>query len=221
MWAIYIQTCALPQCTKPQSGREASEKDFCPSNGELHNKGTMSTKLVRKRANDGYPNLSKSCGRCHGACGNFGTTMFTRMPKQDEIYTPKGFSRRLTQSNYGQNSVCFWPRRNDDSSTRHQQPIVDLKRKSERGQLDWICRAEQFECTICLSKRLRQSTGQYFDLHARTLTRDVQQSIRRYTTSTTTEQEGEQIITQVSNSMNSSDNDSNKDREAKRRRIDN
>ena len=89
-------------------------------------------------------------------------------------------------------------------------PIMDLKRKSERGQLDWICRAEQFVCIIHLSKRLRQSTGQYFDLHARTLTSDVQQSIRRYTTSTTTEQEREQRITQVSNSMNSSDNDSNK-----------
>ena len=30
----------------------------------------------------------------------------------------------------------------------------DLKRKSERGQLDWICRAEQFVSTIRLSKRL-------------------------------------------------------------------
>ena len=80
----------------------------------------------------------------------------------------------------------------------------DLKRKSERGQLDWICRAEQFVCTIRLSKRLRQSTGQYFELHARTLTRNVQQSIRRYATSNTSEGEVEQRIIATSNDTRSS-----------------
>ena len=95
----------------------------------------------------------------------------------------------------------------------------DLKRKSERGQLDWICRAEQFVSTIRLSKRLRQSTGQYFELHARTLTREVQQSIRRYTITTTSEEEVEQSITSTSNDTRSNSNETRREREAKRRKT--
>ena len=61
-------------------------------------------------------------------------------------------------------------------------PDNELKRKSERGQLDWICRAEQFVSTTRMTQRLKQATGQYFVLHARNLRRNVQQGITQYTT---------------------------------------
>ena len=82
-------------------------------------------------------------------------------------------------------------------------PNNSLKRKSERGQLDWICRAEQFVSTIRLSQRLKQATGQYFELHARTLRNNVQQDITQYTTRTEDTSQGTTDLNEAQQEDNS------------------
>ena len=95
-------------------------------------------------------------------------------------------------------------------------PNDDLKRKSERGQLDWICRAEQFVSSTRLSKRLKLATGQYFNIYAQQTTHNVQQEITRYTTRTATEQQGESRTHEVPHQHNDGNT---QQRDAKRQRI--
>ena len=95
-------------------------------------------------------------------------------------------------------------------------PNDDLKRKSERGQLDWICRAEQFVSSTRLSKRLKLATGQYFNIYAQQMTQNVQQEITRYTTGTATEQQSESRTHEAPHQHNDG---ITQQRDAKRQRI--
>ena len=95
-------------------------------------------------------------------------------------------------------------------------PDNALKRKSERGQLDWICRAEQFVSTTRMTQQLKQATGQYFVLHARTMRRNVQQGITQYTTRIEEATQGTANEQEAQLMHNNSDDSQ---REAKRQRT--